>query len=281
MNWIVCVILYLCISVIFNLTYKVTTKSLTKAGSLTVLLQLIGALCALIMMPFFEMKFPTDIKVYIFLGIAIIFYAISDRLNTTVRSGIEASTFSIILQLSTCFMTILGFVFFKEPFILNKCIGAVLIILSNIFIFFKRGEGKINRYVILAIIANLFFTLALFFDVNLSDKFNLPMYVGYTLGVPAFLIMIFEKIKLSDIKIEFQNGNKKYIFLTSLTWALSIIFQLRAYQLGMVSIVAPLCALSVILNVFVGYIFLKERDDLVKKIISALLIILGIILIKI
>lgn len=281
MEWLIFVILYLFISVIFNLTYKVSTESLTKPGSLTVLLELIGALCAIIMIPFFEIKFPTDIKVYICLAIAIVFYAVADRLNTTVRSGVEASTFSIILQLSTCFMTIAGFVFFKDPFVLNKFIGAILIILSNVFIFYKRGEGKINKYVALGVVSNIFFTLAVFFDVNISDNFNLPMYVTCTLGIPAFLIMIFEKIKFSDIKVEFQNGNKKYILLTSLTWALSIICQLRAYQLGMVSIVAPLCALSVILNVIVGYIFLKERDDLAKKIISAALIILGIVLIKI
>lgn len=281
MNWLIFVILYLFISVIFNLTYKVSTKSLTKPGALTVLLELIGALCAFLMIPLFKIQFPTDIKVYICLGMAIVFYAIADRLNTTVRSGVEASTFSIILQLSTCFMTIAGFIFFKDPFVINKFIGALLIILSNVLIFYKRGEGKINKYVGLGIIANLFFTLALFFDVNISDNFNLGFYVTCTLGIPAILIMIFERIKLSDIKTEFQNGNKKFIFLTSLTWATSIICQLTAYQLGVVSVVAPLCALSVILNVIVGYIFLKERDNLLKKVISALLIVLGIILIKI
>ena len=71
------------------------------------------------------------------------------------------------------------------------------------------------------------------------------------------------------------------MILTSVTWGLSIIFQLRAYQLGNVSIVAPLGALTVIINVIVGYIFLNEKDNLLKKLISALLIIFGIILIKI
>ena len=206
MNWIIFVILYLVVYVIFNFSYKVSTKTLTKAGSLTVLLELIGAICALLMSTLFEFRFPTDIKVYICLGITIIFYAIADRLNTTVRSGIEASTFSIINQLSTCFMTIAGFAFFKDPFVINKFIGAILIVLSNVLIFYKRGEGKINKYVGLGIIANLFFTLALFFDVNISDNFNLGFYVTCTLGIPALIIMIFERVKLSDIKIEFQNG---------------------------------------------------------------------------
>ena len=250
-------------------------------GALTILLQLIGSLSILLLIPLFEMKLPNDPKIYLFLGLSIIFYTISDRVNTTVRSGIEASTFSVITQLSTVFMIVAGVLFFKEPFVLNKFIGAILIVFSNVLIFFKKGNGKPNKYVLLGIFANVCFSIALFLDVNNSDKFNLPIYVASTLGIPTILIAVFEKIKFSDIKEEYKNGNKKAILITAITWSLSIVAQLRAYQLGEVSIVAPLCALSVILNVIVGYFFLKEKDDMLKKIIAALLIILGIILIKV
>ena len=281
MGWLIFVILYLFFYVIFNQTYKMATKSLTKPGALTILLQLISSLSILLLIPFFEMKIPNDPKIYLFLGLSIIFYTISDRVNTTVRSGIEASTFSVITQLSTVFMIVAGVLFFKEPFVLNKFIGAILIVFSNVLIFFKKGNGKPNKYVLLGIFANVCFSIALFLDVNNSDKFNLPIYVALTLGIPTILIAIFEKIKFSDIKEEYKNGNKKAILITAITWSLSIVAQLRAYQLGEVSIVAPLCALSVILNVIVGYFFLKEKDDMLKKIIAALLIILGIILIKV
>lgn len=281
MNWLIWVILYLIFYVIFNQGYKVATKSLTKPGSLTILLEVIASVIILLLIPFFEFKIPVDSKVYIFLGLSIIFYTISDRLNTTVRSGIEASTFSVINQLSTVFMIVTGVLFFKEPFVLNKFIGAMLIVFSNILIFFKKGNGKPNKYVILGIVANLCFSIALFLDVNNSDNFNLPIYVAITLGAPIILISIFEKIKFPDIKEEYKNGNKKAIWLTSVTWSLSIVSQLRAYQLGEVSLVAPLCALSVILNVIVGYFFLKEKENMLKKIIAAILIVLGIVFIKI
>ena len=281
MNWIIFVILYLILVVIYNQIYKISTKRLTKPGALIVLLQIIGALAVLLVSPLFEIKFPTDIKVYMFLGLALIFYSISDRLNTTVMAGIEASTFSIIIQLSTVFMIFAGLIFLKEPFIVNKLIGAFLIIASNILIFYKKGEAKLNKYIILGILANICYTIALFLDVNISNNFNLPFYITISLGIPAILISIIEKIKISDIKNEFINGNKKAICITGITWSLSILAQLRAYQLGDVSIVAPLCALSVILNVIFGYFFQNEKENLTKKIIAALLIILGIILIKV
>lgn len=281
MEWLIFVILYLIFYVVFNQTYKVATKTLTKPGALTILLQLIGSLSILLLIPLFEMKLPNDPKIYLYLGLSIIFYTISDRVNTTVRSGIEASTFSVITQLSTVFMIVAGVLFFKEPFVLNKFIGAILIVFSNVLIFFKKGNGKPNKYVLLGIFANICFTIALFLDVNNSDNFNLPVYVTATLGIPSILILIFERIKFKDLMEEYKNGNRKAIWITSISWALSILFQLRAYQLGEVSIVAPLCALSVILNVVVGYFFLKEKDNILKKIIAALLIILGIILIKV
>lgn len=281
-NWIVYVILYIVFATIFTQFYKIATKTLTKSGALTVLLELIGTISVLLLTPLFDMKFPKDSKVYLFLGLSIIFYAITDRVNTTVRSGIEASTFSMLKQLSTTFMILAGLVFLKEEFVLTKFVGAMLIIFSNVFIFFKKGNMKFNRYILLGILANLSFTVALFLDVNISDNFNLPFYVAMTLGIPAILIAIFERIKISDIKNEFKNGNKKAIFITGITWSIGILLQLRAYQLGgNVSVVAPLCALTVISNVIFGYVFLKEKDDLWKKIIAAVVIMMSIVLIKI
>ena len=118
------------------------------------------------------------------------------------------------------------------------------------------------------------------FDVNISDNFNLAFYVSLTLFVPALFITIAERIKLSDIKEEFKTGNKKAMLITSLCWGTMIVFQLKAYQIGEVTRVAPLCALTVIVNVIVGYFFLKERSNLFKKLIAATLIIISVFLIK-
>lgn len=279
-NGLLYVLLYLVFATVFTQFYKITTKTLTKAGALTVLLEFMAGIIILMLCPFFEMKFPTDIRVYISLGLAIVFYAITDRLNTTVRKEIEASTFSILKQISTVFMIVAGIIFFKEQFLWNKIMGAILIIFSNILIFYKKGKFKFDKYVLLGVLSNLSFSIAMFLDVSISDNFNLPIYVAITLIVPAILIFIFDRIKFSEIKTELKNGNKKAMIITSITWGLSIFSQLRAYQLGNVTTIAPLCALTVILNVLVGYLFLKEKDSLLKKIFAAILVIISVILIK-
>ncbi len=278
--WLLCVFLYIVFAVSFDQFFKVAIKSAKNDSALTVLLQLLAGINALALMPFFKFALPTDWKVYLFLGLACIFYAISDRINTTVRKGIEASTFRILRQLTTVFMILAGLLFFKEPFVLKKIIGVGLIVFSNIFVFYKKGEQKFNKYVLLGILANIVVSIALFLDVNISDNFNVAFYTALTLLIPAILLIVFQRIKFKDIKDELKYGNTKAIFITSFSWAIAMVLGLRAYQLGDVTSVAPLRSLTVIGNVFVGYLFLKEKDNLLKKVIAAILIIISIFLIK-
>ena len=280
-DWKFYIIIYLVVSVMFNQGYKIVTKSMISAGALTILMQIISSLICIIMIPLFEFKLPTDYRVYIFLFLAIIFYTLNDRLGTTARSGIDASAYSILKQLSTVFMIIMGILFFKEPFILNKVVGASLIILSNIFVFYKKENFKFNKYLLLGILANISLAIALFIDVNYSKEFNLAFYVLLTFLIPLILIFIFERIKIKDIVLEYKSSNKILLFVTSITWTIMMISKLKAYQLGNIIVVAPLCSLNVILNIIVSYFLLKEKSNLIRKIIAGTLIIIGVILIKI
>ena len=279
-NWVFIVILYLIFAVIFGQTYKIITNNMKNAGALTVLAEGVAGIASLLFIPFFELKFSSNIYVYLFLGLACVFYALNDRLSTTVRMGVEASTFSIIKQTKTVFMIIAGLLFFKDPFVLTKVIGAFLIVVSNILVFYKKGTFKANKYLLLGLLASICITIALFIDVNYSNEFNLPLYVSFTTLLPALLIFIFDKIKFKDLVEEYKNCNKNLLFTVGITWAIMMILSLYAYQLGQVSLVAPLCSLTVILNVIVGYLFLKERTKMPQKIIAAILIVISVILIK-
>ena len=95
-NWQLAIVLYLLCAVIYNQTYKLLTKNMKKAGALTVLIEALAGLLALIYIPLFEFKIPNNPSVYLFLALACVFYALNDRISTNVRSGLETSSFSII-----------------------------------------------------------------------------------------------------------------------------------------------------------------------------------------
>ncbi len=116
-----------------------------------------------------------------------------------------------------------GLLFFKEPFILTKIIGAFLIIISNIIVFFEKGSFRLNRYVALGIVANLCYAVAQFIDVNNSEEMNLPFYVALTLIGPAILIFLFNRVKIKDVVTEFKNVDKKSMIATTASWGIMII----------------------------------------------------------
>jgi len=279
-TWYFNLVAYLVIYILFTQMYKIATKNSKNDGALTILLQLLGGLCVLIFVPFFKMQFPTNLSTYIFLGIAIIFYAIADRVNTTARRGLEVSLYSILGQLSTVFVIIWGILFFKEDIIIKKLFGAVLILFGNIMVLYKKGKFEWNKYILFSLLGNLAMSIGISVDVGISDQFNMPIYVALTLIVPALLILLIERVKIKDVIAEFEEGNKKAILTVGLSWGIMIIAMLRAYQYGTVTTIAPLCSLTTILNVFVAYFVLKEKDSIIKKILAAIVVISGILLIK-
>lgn len=274
------IIIYLIVSVIFNQSYKIATKKNINDGILTILIQSISIITCIFLLPLFEFTFPTDFKVYLFLFLSIVFYTINDRLGTTARKGLESSAYIILKQISTVFMIFMGIVFFKETFILKKIMGALLIVLSNILVFYKKENFKFNKYLLCGVIANACLAIALFLDVNNSDKFNLSFYILLTFLIPMILISLFESVRIKDIVKEYKVCNKTALIVTGITWSFMMITKLKSYELGSVSVVAPLTSLTVILNIIVSYFFLKEKKNILKKVIAGILIIIGIILIK-
>ena len=236
------------------------------AGALLIIVEGLGGLISILFLPFFQFSFSDNPLVYLFLFIACIFYALDYRLSIESRKGIQASVYSIIRQISTIFMILSGIFIFKEKFVLKKIIGAFLIIFSNILIFYEKGTFKFNKSILYAVLSSLCTTIALLIDVNYSKEFNLAIYISIILIIPALMILIFERLKFQDIKLELKTANKKYLFITSISWPLMMIFKLAAYKRGQVLVIAPLCSLSAIINVIVAYLFLKEKDNLIKKI---------------
>ena len=279
--WETWVIIYLISAVVFAQSFKIANRKMKNAGSLTILLEVFTALFSILLIPCFKITFPSDIKVYLTLLIVTVIYAITDRLNIEARYGLEPSTFSMLKQLSTVFLIIFGLLFLKEEFLINKVIGGIIIIGANLLLAYDNGKFKINKYFIMCFISNFLFAVAMLINVNISDYFNLAIYTIITVSIPALLIFIFERHSIKELKKEFKLYDKKTFFTAAVTWSLMLISSIKAYQLGNVSVVAPLLALTSIANALVEFIFNKNKSKLTQKLIAAILLIIGIILVKI
>lgn len=279
-TWMILVVLHLILATIYHQGYKLLTDRMVHPGALTVIIELTGGLFCLLCMPFFGMTWPSRPSVYFFLLLACVFYALNDRLCTTVRRGMDSSVYTIIKQFSTVFMIFAGIFFFREEVVLTKLFGAFLIVASNVLVFFEKGKLRFDRYVILGLTASLCAAIALFIDVSCSEQFNLSFYVGFTLAVPSLMIILAERISGAVIKNELSICDKRCLVLTGCAAALMTIAKLGAFQYGEVVIVAPLCSLVIMTNILYEMVVLKERTGLVKKIIAGLLVLFSIWLIQ-
>ena len=167
-----------------------------------------------------------------------------------------------------------------EKLTLEKLLGAILLIGSNIFIFYRKDSWKNKKYIIIGVVANIAMGIALFLDVSTSTNFNLAIYISLTLLIPALINSLVEKIKFTDLRYEYKINKSRLILLTGILWSVMMFSKLLSYRFGEVTKIAPLCSLSVMLNVIVAYVFFKERDNLLRKIIASIFIIIGVFLIK-
>jgi drug/metabolite transporter (DMT)-like permease len=276
--WQINLIAHLISLVVFFQCYKLAVRNVKRDGAATILLQTLASIAVLFLVPFFPFILPSDPKFYLLLLAACIFYAINDRLQTTARKNLQVSVYSIVNQLSNVFLIIIGLTIFREGLVLQKLVGAGLILFGNIFLFYKKGTFKPNKYVWVAVVASLFCAIAISTDIGISKQFNLPFYIMITLALPALIILFGERIKLSEVLREYSGQDRKWYVITGIAWAFTIFFSLRAFQLGSVTTIVPLAATAVLLNVIVAYLFLGEKKDEWRKIIAALLVIAGIYL---
>lgn len=282
MNYILWIIIYLIFAVFFAQGFKSVNRKMKNASALTILLEFFTAIFALILSPFFVFKLPSEGTVYLIVGIVTIIYAVTDRLNIEARYGLDPSTFSMLKQLSTVFLVIFGFIFLKEDFVIKRIFGIILIIASNFLLSLnKSGKFEFNKYFIMSVISNFLFAVAMFINVNIAKNFNIGIYTVFTVLIPAFIIKVFSKLSIKDLKNEFNLYNKKKFLLVSFSWCIMLISSVKAYEYGDVSVVAPLLTLTIIFNTIYEYFIDKDKKTFYYKLFISLLTILGVILIKI
>lgn len=280
-NYMFWVILYLIVSLFFAQEFKKANRNAKDAGALTILLELFSAFFACLLIPFFEFKLPSNKSIYLTIFIVTIIYAVTDRLNTEARYGLNPSTFSMLKQLSSVFLVIFGFIFLKEPFAFKKVFGAIIIIFANILLAYNNGKISFNKYFIMCFISNFLFAVAMLINVNISSNFNIAFYTVLTVFIPSIYIFIFGKYSFKKLSKEFILFDKPKFILSAFLWSMMLISSVKAYEYGNVSVVAPLLTLSMITNTIYEYFTNKNKKDFIFKLIISIVIIIGVILIKV
>jgi drug/metabolite transporter (DMT)-like permease len=193
----------------------------------------------------------------------------------------EASRYTVIFSSKTLFAVLGASLFFGEGLTLTQWIGAILIIFGIIIISLKDFNKKINIGDLFAFIAAILFGLT-----NTNDRFLVKYFDPYTYVVIGFLlpglaIAMFYPNKLANLKIYFKKNIFYKMTIICLLYGLSAVAFFTALQTtSNSSQLFSINSFGAIIIVIFSIVFLKENDNIAKKLIGAIVSIVGLLLVN-
>ncbi len=195
---------------------------------------------------------------------------------------IEASEFTIIFSSRILITIIASTLLLKEGLNLFQFLGVFLILSAVILVTYKSKKFSLKKGAIYALLGAVCFGLGNTNDRIALKHMELYSYVTLSFILPTLFTIIISPKSVLKIKQFLKITTlSKMLFMCILYSVSSIAFFSALQTNSNSSQTTSVSLLSVIFIVILSAIFLKERDHLTRKIIGAILSILGgIILIR-
>jgi drug/metabolite transporter (DMT)-like permease len=193
----------------------------------------------------------------------------------------EASRFAVIFSSKTLFAVLGTSLFFREGLILIQWLGVILILLGVVIVSIKKLDGKFNRGDLLALVAALIFGLA-----NINDRFLVKFFDPYSYVVVGFLlpglaIALFYPKKMINLKNYLKGSFLWKMMILCLLYGLSAVaFFMVLQTTSNSSQLFAINSFGVIVTVVLSILILKEKTELPKKILGAVVGVIGLLLVN-
>ena len=259
-----------------SLTQKVSISAITNNFYVWTFQGIVGIILALLLGQF---NTNLDSGSLIKLAIIGIIYFAGGSLYYSSYKGSSASISLILMSISVVISSTLGTILLGDVFTAGKIVGIVLILLAIVFLNLNSKE-KINKYNVLALLGGMCFGVAFTIDKSFVSTLSPFMYLGLLCLTVAIVSLIFGiKLIIKETKTLVKK-NVLPILSSGTFFSAFNLFTFFAYKNGAnVGVADAMNNSSVFLVILAEVLFLKDRTNLKRKIISATMAILGIILI--
>jgi transporter family protein len=218
-----------------------------------------------------------DISIILLVLLSIILYGTYERIQFYARKEIEVSTITVLFRLAPAITFISSILVLGESFSTKKLIGVILIITATILASYKKTTIKFSKALITVLICAMMLGIAWTIDKKVMSTEFSPQFYSLLIWAAPLLYIYLPRIPRQDLKTEIYTGSWK-IPLLALINVLGYYFQLKATSLADVSVVIPLISVSTIFIVLGGIILLKEKSNIMNKIIAGAIVSIGVIL---
>ncbi len=239
-------------------------------------------LTAIFFLPLFIIEFnlPKQSFAWLLIIISSALWSIIAYVGFKAYSYLEVSIKTPIGKSRMLFVLLLSVIFLKETLTLKKILGTFLIFTGIVILTYKRGKrfGSLKEKGVQLTFLSAFLTSVVWLvDKYATNFFNPGMYSFLVYFVPSTMLFPFVLRKKQELKSLLKFRSSAIIF-TVILGAAHYYLILRAFKLTEASIVVPIVELSTLIAVFSGIKFLKESKEVSKKIIAAIIVILGAVL---
>lgn len=225
-----------------------------------------------------KFSLPQDPTVWAVIIFACTMYGLFERGRFYVAQALDASVYAIVNNV-TVIIAVIGAIFlYSEPLTLQKFLGIFLVLCSLIIISYeKKRKVPIQlKDIGLAVVVFTILGLAWMLDKKGALYLNAETYSIFVWVLPL-LIIIFPLVPLRNIKREFEYGSWK-VFLLAGANVVGYLLQLKAFEIGEATRVIPVVQTTNLVTVLVSIFLLKERENILKKIIAGTIGLIGVLL---
>ena len=229
---------------------------------------------------FSDMSLPNNLSPLLLnMALMIVLYGFSNIFIFKSLKVTEASVFTILFATRAFFTVVASSLLLKEFLTSPQLFGVLLIFISVILVNVKSKRFSFGKGELFALLGAVAFGIANTNDRYLLNHFNVYPYVSIGFIAPSLLIAMIYPKELKGIKELIKKGTLGKMFLLSTLYAASAVTFYFALQMGPSSSqIASVNLTNVILTVLLSIIFLKERSNIPKKAVGAILTFIGLLL---
>ncbi len=193
----------------------------------------------------------------------------------------EASEVVVVLASGVLWTIVVALLFLGESLSLNIIIGTAVILSAIVFLSYKKGSFGFDRGHVYALVATACSGVAFANDTYILRQADAFSYTAISFTLVTVALLLFRPKTIFKFKPFLNLKTSSEMILMSAFYAIFTVAIYLAYQNGgTASQLGPILQSRVVVTVLLAALFLGEKDSLIKKIVSAILVSGGVLLIR-
>jgi drug/metabolite transporter (DMT)-like permease len=210
------------------------------------------------------------------LGVSGVLWTLVLRLDLAAYGELDVGVNGLLNSLRMVFLQIAGVMVFAESMSTPALLGAGVVVLSSAF-GVGIGRSGLDRGLVCRMLCIVCGTLALTLDKYLLDELPIWLVLVSGYGLPSLFLVARRPGLLQEV-VRTHRLHAPWVWASSLLYAIDGICLLMACGEGSLWLTMLIYELKVVFALPLGWLFLRERDNLSRRALGAMGCVLGVAL---